>query len=99
MSGCKHPGNGRFGERVRYQKSGLGDKYLEGTATERWIGMRDLYADDGHSPHKGLVSARFDECGSELGETGKGMVLAGDPSEYGQNPSWTLRPVWRGRTE
>ena len=36
------------------------------------------------------------ECGAELGEEGKGMVLEGDPRKYGQDPSWTLRSVWRG---
>jgi hypothetical protein len=82
------------GERVRNQESGL-----EGTTSERWIGMRDLYADNGHNPHKGLVSAGFDECGEELGEKGKGMVLEGDPCKHDQNSSRTLRSVWRGRTK
>ena len=88
-----------FHDSVRNQESGLGDKYLEGTATERWISMRDLYVGDGHNPHKGLVSVGFDECGAELGEKGKGMLLEGDPRKYDQNPTWTLLPVWRGRTE
>ena len=61
--------------------------------------MRDLYAGNGHSPHKGLVSPGLDECGAELGAKGKGMVLEGDPRKYSQNPSGTLRPVWRGRTQ
>jgi hypothetical protein len=51
---------------------------LEGTATARWIGVRDLFTVNGHSPHKGLVSAGFDECGTELGEEGKGMVFEGN---------------------
>ncbi len=78
------------------KKRGLGDLHFEGTATERWIGVRDLYAGYGHCPHKGMVSVGFDECGGELGEEGKGMVLEGDPRKYDQSPSWTLRSVWRG---
>ena len=57
-------------ERISNHESGLGDKYLEGTTAEGWIGMRDLYVDNGHIPHKGLVSAGFDEYGAELGAKG-----------------------------
>ena len=85
--------------RVSNHESGLGDKYLEGTTAEGWIGMRGLCAGNGHSPHKGLVSAGFDECGAELGAKGQGMAPAGDPRKYGQGPSRTLCPVRRGRTK
>ena len=45
--------------------------------------MRGLSAGNGHSPHKGLVSAGFDECGTELGEEGKSMVSEGNPRKHG----------------
>ena len=61
--------------------------------------MWGLLAGNGHSPHKRLVAARFDEFGAELGEEGKGMVLEGNPREYGQSPSRTLRQVWRDRAQ
>ena len=61
--------------------------------------MWDLYAVNGHIPHKGLVSGRFDECGAELGEEGKDMVPEGGPCQYGQSSSRTLCSMWRGGTK
>ncbi len=43
--------------------------------------MRNIYVRNGHIPHKGLVSAGFDECGVELDAKGKVMVLEGGPSQ------------------